>query len=279
MRDWSREPPTKAELAAFANEPLRLRFDTVDDARNYGLRVAERGNYMLAAQSLDIAKGYEEGRLDLAVNWKGHDPEHFECELLVHRIPIGLFDRRGQCSEDTLAGDLGFVLGTASECGGNEQAMLVYVPQLVKTPKGEVASFVRLKGSDQLDDGGINATAFPLNVAFQFRLGIAEGELSGAEVPALEHCRARVDGLVKRGAQGRCRSPKQHSRVRGQRPFELYGMRIERLLRIELTAMSVLASLNEIPDDFIETIDIVPRICDEQSRAVERAFAEHMRAA
>lgn len=55
-RDWVTEPPTDEELAAFAKEPLCLRFDTVHAALDYACGVMQEGHDIFATHNLYICK-------------------------------------------------------------------------------------------------------------------------------------------------------------------------------------------------------------------------------
>jgi hypothetical protein len=269
-----KHPPTVEELAAFANQPLRLRFDGANAALDYARGIVEEGNNMLSSHSLNIGELYEEGQIDLVVNLFG-PASSVKRQFVIHRVPRHSIFWSNKNTSEFLSLEFDRETDAGGKNGWDQQPMFFYVPELVKRPKNFIPSFIWLESFKQRRNLGSDTTTFSLDFTVKSVRSVREGKFGDLDISALQDHRACTDSLIQSRSERSDDLAHKERKVAGERLSVLQGMDVNALLQIEIGDSGIRYFIKEVTDCPVKMVEIIACISDEQARIIERAVTEH----
>jgi len=200
-----------------------LRFRSQQDALNFAEHSAEEGNRWFSAHSVNFAKRYEKGELDIVLNFSAR-PYTGKYHLIFFAIPMGR--EHGQS-----AGSLHVAYSNPLDghTDGDDQPMFAAVANPVECPDKVVPSFVWLERAKKRHNlrRQIFASATLDNVRLKLHRRIGDGKVSSLGVGLPRRNRSRVASLIKDGTQtlGRLKSKISEPLGNGLGEFEFVKLR------------------------------------------------------
>lgn len=173
-----------------------FRFNSLNDALDFGRHSVERSNGILAANDINVAKGYVEGKAHIVLHCRA-DAEACEFDLVFRSVPTRI-------SEHTASQQAGS--GARKRCGScadwDQHAMRVGVPYAVQSAEQPIPSLVWLEASkERTDFRRVSSKTF----AHQFTedaVGVPrEWETGVLGITANQNDGGSVDGMVQRIAK------------------------------------------------------------------------------
>lgn len=155
---------------------LCLRFDSQDDAINFASDCGKKGNRWLAANSIDFAKRYKEGDIEIVLKLRV-GPCGCEHYLVLLAIP----NRSGN-GTGARNGHMFDVHSSGCHANGNNDSVFAGVASAVKCPNEIVASLVRVERAKERNDVRRDIFAATINHFVQFSSRTGNGEVGGLGV-------------------------------------------------------------------------------------------------
>lgn len=241
-------------------EPVRLSFDTEEDALSYFSELAEDFSSWLAAKPRNIVEDYLNGRVHLRVVFRARS-NATEGKLALHIIPLADRVEAGVANVAVSSAN-----PLADQRDGLKDTVDFTVPDLVQLPQGVFPPLVRL----ECDQEGANCLGdFTVLVSIQvgFRLGLSlpEWELGELGFGLSADCASAVeDRMVKGGSKAVDDVEGDRGKILGC----LSNSNLKQLFsgfRIILTESSVWLIGDEAALDRIEIVEVLLRSTDQQS--------------
>lgn len=252
-------------------EALRPHFDGPDAALDYARHLVKDGNDVFAFEVGDIAEGYKENRFDIVLHvfFSGG----LKHKLILHRVPV--LSWGDEKAELFFARNFGGKTYAPRQEVRDQRSVVFYISKLVQGPEEFIPSFVWLEHLQDRNDAGVDSLAPALDIPFEIPLAVCKRKFRTGKRLAAKRDGAGVYSMVQCRPQGAGGPPDQQRDSFGERLAELDCIGIPARLGITLYSSAVWVAIQPFPDHHIETVDIVARIRDQKSRAIEGIFCGH----
>lgn len=171
-----------------------LRFETVDDARNYARNVAKSANNRYSRHLRGLSERYIDGDLQLQVSTL---LDGRICKFVFLGVPLAESDH---CSYVAVA----YPEPVYNPPDGRESPMNFCIPDLVETPEKAVAAFLiwfEIKNIISDTWGDVDGSIGLGEFVFGFVPRLPDGEFCESDISLLDDSRGVIDRMVERGAK------------------------------------------------------------------------------
>lgn len=187
--------PDLTGLGTGSDDPVRLRFDSQDDALNFARDSVKRGNDWLATQRISPLKDYIEGRVHLVVNCRP-GPKAQEFDLVFRRVPVTVTNPAGAIDLALFDAD---PLCHHSLPHWDNHAMRIGVPYAVQSPQQVIPSLVWLEShKERVNFWWVSRKPFAAEFSCNASAVSGEREAGVCGSAPIDHQSASVQGVIER---------------------------------------------------------------------------------
>lgn len=175
-----------------------LRFETIDDARNFADHIREIGRDFLTANNINCAKDYIEGKAEICVEWSaGRQSGELKFVAKIDSVmKEDLFKREIDHS--------GFVWLDAQPAKTRryrDDSLVFFCGQSGQGPEKAVPSVVRVERREKRQKFAMDVAAFIGQLGGKLRLGSSKREIDPLRIRSPGHNSRVANGLIKRMSQ------------------------------------------------------------------------------